>query len=293
MSRPRAATSVATSRSTSPRLERVQRLQALVLALVAVQRGGLQAVALERARQPRAAELAVDEHEAPGESSRWRRICLHRAPLVVVGHAVEMLLDGGGRGVGPRHLDRDRVLQVAVGQPPDLGREGGREQQRLPLLGQVRQDALQVGQEADVEHAVGLVEHHVLDLVEHRVLGLDVVEQPPRRGDQHLDAALQLSGLRLHVDAAEHHRAAQLGVLGVELDLLAPPGRPVRAWAQHQRAHRVPRRRRAGVLVLSIFCSSGSEKAAVLPVPVWAAPITSRPVSTTGIAWAWIGVIDS
>ena len=42
----------------------------------------------------------------------------------------------------------------------------------------------------------------------------------------------------------------------------------------------------------SIFCSSGSEKAAVLPVPVCAAPITSRPASTIGIALAWIGVID-
>ncbi|SIT40551.1 hypothetical protein BN2476_240223 [Paraburkholderia piptadeniae] len=34
----------------------------------------------------------------------------------------------------------------------------------------------------------------------------------------------------------------------------------------------------------------GSEKPAVLPVPVCAAPITSRPSSTTGIALAWIGV---
>ncbi len=42
---------------------------------------------------------------------------------------------------------------------------------------------------------------------------------------------------------------------------------------------------------LSIFCSSGSEKAAVLPVPVCAAPITSRPASTIGIALAWIGVM--
>src|SRR3989344_326069 len=33
------------------------------------------------------------------------------------------------------------------------------------------------------------------------------------------------------------------------------------------------------------------EKAAVLPVPVWAAPMTSRPASTRGMALAWIGVI--
>src|SRR5665213_1895859 len=34
----------------------------------------------------------------------------------------------------------------------------------------------------------------------------------------------------------------------------------------------------------------GSAKAAVLPVPVCAMPITSRPCSTSGMVWAWIGV---
>src|SRR5690606_37380772 len=37
-------------------------------------------------------------------------------------------------------------------------------------------------------------------------------------------------------------------------------------------------------------CRMGSVKAAVLPVPVWAAPMTSRPSMTTGMAWLWIGV---
>ena len=30
--------------------------------------------------------------------------------------------------------------------------------------------------------------------------------------------------------------------------------------------------------------------AAVLPVPVWAMPRTSRPARTIGMAWAWMGV---
>ena len=37
-------------------------------------------------------------------------------------------------------------------------------------------------------------------------------------------------------------------------------------------------------------CRIGSAKAAVLPVPVWAMPSRSRPSSTAGMAWAWIGV---
>jgi hypothetical protein len=34
----------------------------------------------------------------------------------------------------------------------------------------------------------------------------------------------------------------------------------------------------------------GRVKAAVLPVPVWAMPSTSRPTRATGMACSWIGV---
>ena len=36
----------------------------------------------------------------------------------------------------------------------------------------------------------------------------------------------------------------------------------------------------------------GSAKAAVLPVPVWEAPIRSRPAITSGMPmrWIWVGV---
>ena len=173
----------------------------------------------------------------------------HRT-LVVLGHAVEALLDIGRGGIGPRHLDGDRVLQIALRQLADLRRESGREQQRLPGLGQKAQDALQVGQEPNVEHAVGFVEHHVLDLVEHAVLGLDVVEQAARRGDQHLHAFFQLGGLRLHVDAAENHHRAQLGVLGVGLDVVGHLVGQLAGRREHQCAHGVPRRRHRGRLVL-------------------------------------------
>ena len=42
-------------------------------------------------------------------------------------------------------------------------------------------------------------------------------------------------------------------------------------------------------LVFAIFSINGRRKAAVLPVPVLAMPKTSRPFSTEGIAWSWIG----
>ncbi len=149
-----------------------------------------------------------------------------------------------------------------------------------------------VGDEAHVEHAVGFVEDQRLDLAEVDALLLDVVEQAARRGDQHLDAALELGDLRLDVDAAEDAGTRSWLCLAVGLDAIRRPAvGQLAGRGQDQRAHRVAGRRGAGVLAWrSIRCSSGSEKAAVLPVPVWAAPITSWPLRTIGIALAWIGV---
>ena len=245
MSRPRAATSVATSTSTSPRLERLERLQPLVLRLVAVQRVGAQAVALERARQPGAAELGVDEHQRLRDRALLQQLAARRAAC----RRRRRCRSAARRWSRWRSAAPPRPAPGPAGSSRPGGGSRARRSPRTAASGAAsagRQDALQVGQEADVEHAVGLVEHDVLDLVEHAVLRLDVVEQPARRGDQHLDALLQLERLRLHVDAAEDHRDAQLRVRGVALDVVgdlvgelarrrdaparAPGGAPATCW---------------------------------------------------------------
>jgi len=43
-------------------------------------------------------------------------------------------------------------------------------------------------------------------------------------------------------------------------------------------------------LPITSRCNSGRTKQAVLPVPVWAAAMTSLPERTAGIALSWIGV---
>jgi hypothetical protein len=74
-----------------------------------------------------------------------------------------------------------------------------------------------------------------------------VVEQAARRGHQDFHAGLQRGLLGLHVDAAEHHGAAQGQVLVVghhafmDLDDQFPGG------GEDQGAHRVPGRGGAGV----------------------------------------------
>jgi hypothetical protein len=59
------------------------------------------------------------------------------------------------------------------------------------------EDALDVGQEAQVEHLVGLVEDQDTDLAQDQVALLGEVEQPAGGADDDLDAGLQRGDLRL------------------------------------------------------------------------------------------------
>ena len=178
-------------------------------------------------------------------------------------------------------------VQELIGELLDLVGERRGEQQVLPLLAwrQQRHDALDVGDEAHVEHPVGLVEHEDLDLAEVDALLLDVVEQASRRGDEDLDAGAHDRQLLLDVDAAEDDGRAQVGVLAVVRNDSS-------TWIASSRVGvRISARTgcRAGDgldigVRRAAFAGSAGAKPAVLPVPVWAPPITSLPARTTGMA---------
>ena len=72
----------------------------------------------------------------------------------------------------------------------------------MPLLGEHPHDALDVGQEAQVQHLVGLVQDEGLDAAEHQVALLGEVQQAARGADHHVDALAQGGELRLVGTAA-------------------------------------------------------------------------------------------
>ena len=275
----------------------------------------LQVAALEFGQRPRARALAlvaVDRHrgdvvleqmldEAIGAMLHARED-EHLVPVVVLDEMDQQvllhlaadrmhLLRDRFRGlVAARDLDQHRRIQETVGDRLDLVAEGRRKQQALLFRRQHREHLLDVVDEAHVEHAIGLVEHEDLDVREvERALAV-VVEEPPRRGDEDVDAAAQLVDLRLHADAAEHHHAGELGVLAVGANAFLDLRRELARRREDEGADRqLPRASRTAGLAMS-RCSIGSTKPAVLPVPVWAPPMTSPPERTAGIACAWIGV---
>ena len=111
-----------------------------------------------------------------------------------------MVGDGGG---GLRHFDPHRIVQELLGDAPDLRRHGGGEEQRLARERHQLADALDVGDEAHVEHAVGFVDDEKLDAGEQQPAALGMIEQAARRRDQHVDAARQLGVLVVERNAAD------------------------------------------------------------------------------------------
>ena len=80
-------------------------------------------------------------------------------------------------------------------------------------------DALDVVDEAHVEHAVGFVEHQHLDLVEAQRALVDQIEQTARRRHQHFDAVRQRAHLLVDRHAADGERdgeRADVPAIGAE-----------------------------------------------------------------------------
>ena len=166
---------------------------------------------------------------------------------------VHHLFDVFGGGVAAGDFDLERVLQEAARQADDVVVERRREQQGLPLRRQEIENALEVRQEAHVEHAIGFVQHEKLHLRQQYAATVGVIEQAARRGNQNFDAAAQVGLLDFHVDAAEHDGAAQRQMLVVGHHALMHLDRQFARRRQHQRAHRVARRRGAGIGMLDHF----------------------------------------
>ena len=91
--------------------------------------------------------------------------------------------------------------------------------QSLPLGGQLGCDTAHIGQKAHVQHPVGLIQHIDLHLFQRDEPLAHQVQQPPRRGDQHVYPGFQLVGLGVLGHTAKDHTApeGQLFAIGAEI----------------------------------------------------------------------------
>jgi hypothetical protein len=105
------------------------------------------------------------------------------------------------RGQRPAsEIDRLRIVEHLARQHCDRRRHCRAEEERLPFSRHQPEDALDVGKEPHVEHAVGFIENEELDVVEPGVRRLEVIQQSPGRGDQHIDTGAHRVLLWRHSD---------------------------------------------------------------------------------------------
>jgi hypothetical protein len=212
---PRAATSVATSTRVRP-----ERALALVLVLVAVDRGCVHLGAQQALHHAVGAVLGAREHHHACQGVLLEQALQERL-LQVARHVDDRLLDLRRRARHRRHLHLDGVAQQRLGQVADFLGHRRREEHRLPPRRHHAGDRPDGLDEAHVEHPVGLVQDQHVHLGEAAVPLLDEVEEPPGRRHHHVDAVAQRLDLRVLPHASEDHRHAHLGVAAVGRQALA------------------------------------------------------------------------
>ena len=183
--------------------------------------------------------LGIDEYQRAGrgalahEVDEERRLLLHRGVVDHLPHAFR------GDALG---LDADqlRVVHVLVGELEHAMREGRREQHVQPVF-RVRQAAQQetdVLDEAEVEHAVGLVEHHDLHVAQVEDVLPEEIDDPARRADQDVDARFERAPLLVVVDAAESEAEREARVLHEDLGVAMDLDRELARRREYERARR-------------------------------------------------------
>ncbi len=198
--------------------------------------GGLDAGLLQERGQLVAAVLGLGEHQrlraAVLGDQVQQQFALARGVDRV--HAVG---DGLGHGVARGDHDFARMAHELHRQLLDRLGEGGREQQGLAVLArQLGQDALDRGQKAHVEHAVGLVEHQHLDAGQVDAAAFQVVDQAARAGDQQVHATAQGVELIAHAHATVDHGAGDALVLAVAAQAVMHLGGELTGRGEDQRA---------------------------------------------------------
>ena len=134
-----------------------------------------------------------------------------QAEFAILIDFVEVQVDlFGGLGDGTE-FDANGVADVGLHQFLDRGLDGGGEEHGLPLGGDHRHDALDGGQEAHVQHAVGFVEHQDFDFAEGDQLAIQEIAEAAGSGHHDGGAVADLLELDALVHAADGDRGMNAG----------------------------------------------------------------------------------
>jgi len=185
--------------------ERMQRVGAGTLRLVAVDGVGTDVGGFQFAHNLVGAVTgAREDNDFPHFGARGQQVD-QQAVFVRLVDKEHLLVDLVDRRLVRRDGDVDRIFDHRHGQAQDIGRKRRREKLRVALFGQFSENALDVGEEAHVQHAVRFVQHKLLDFIEREVPLFHQVHQASGGGHDERGAAAERFHLGVLADAAEDH----------------------------------------------------------------------------------------
>ncbi len=190
--------------------QRLQRLVALVLAVLARQRDGGKA-ALDQARMQVAHVVARRAEQDRG----FRLVQPQQVDHGILGvrrrDSAGDIVDIAMAALFADGRDAVRIALITLGQRDDRLGHGGREQQGAAAFWRCVENFLEVLAKAHVEHLVGLVEHCNLERRKVERTALEMVAQTARRADHDLRAIAEVAPLARGVHAADTGRDARAG----------------------------------------------------------------------------------
>ena len=220
------------------RVERLHVAGAGSLTQVAMQLHRDHTAAVELTRQRLGAALGAREHHgAPGSTGQ---VDHHRQSVLALD--LQQVVRHGA------HLSRvglvgHRLVEELLHNRIDLSVERGGEQQSLAPPGCAAQEPPYRGQEPEIGHVVGLVEHGHENVVQGAVPLADQILEATRAREDDVDAAAERRDLRLLADTPEHGARRQTRRTGkgserlVDLaDQLPGGSQDQRAWCTSSRA---------------------------------------------------------
>ncbi len=146
------------------------------------------------------------------------------------------MLDAVGRLGCRRHRNLNRVPQQFAGERANVGGHRCGEEEVLPLPGQFPHDATNWLDEAEVEHLIDFVEHQKFDRVETRDAGVEMIEKPAGRRNQHIEAGLKRAYLSAMRHAAEDDCDLQPQAVRKVAEALGDLACEFASGAQHEHA---------------------------------------------------------
>jgi len=184
----------------------------LTLTAVPMDPGHVESRLADLPSDPVRAALRADEdedrqHVLPPEEADQER------GLQVLRDRIDLMADRRRRPMRRRDGDADGIPHDRPGKGLDLRGHGRGEEKGLSLPREGVDDPPDIGKEAHVEHAVGLIEDEDLEPAEVDVPTGHVIEESARGRDDHVDAGAEGVLLGGHADAAIDRVAADLRAL--------------------------------------------------------------------------------